>query len=310
MQDEERKWNRFASTDGKAIIVTKDYLDWLVRECNFKVSVIHNIFYYKTSNILNKIYQDLITERNSPTISPGRKQLIKNIVNFSAGFYGFNNNKNHAGKHKIVVGIDHNYNTLKHHMMEFQTLDFKNLCIKQTNSIHSKERKRKACQTAFPLFINIVEFGKLRLSQILCHFDTCLDPDKYRHLYTNVDNIVFVLSTPSLDEAVKPEFRQKFMDEKANYFTPNSAGHLKEEYKITVDRDWKFVSPRSHHYSIITNDMDVSVHKNSSVKGLSSEEYFKTNLAILNKEKITVEQERRVNKTKNMETKKQMFTFN
>ena len=310
MQNENGIWLRKSSTDGKPIITTQDYLNWMVTKFGFKVTKYHNVFFYKKSNILNQIYTQLLEERNVPLITPGRKQLIKNLVNFSAGYYGLNSQNQVNQTHTLVAGLNKHFNIFKHFIQDIETIDYTNYCVKTFQKPYNPNHKRKICQTGLPLFINIVEFGKMRLAQVLCHFDTCLDPESYRHLYSNVDNIVCVLSTENIEQAVKPDFNQTFLDEKINYFVPNKAGHLKEEYKITRMHNWKFVSPRSHHYSIITNNENVHVHKNSSLKGLSSVQSYNTNCALLAKQKISVEQERRVNKILGMETKKQIFTFN
>ena len=310
MQDEKGIWHRRSSTHGSTIIVTQDYLNWLINEFGFKVTRYHNVFFYKKTEILNQIYKDLLQERNSPTITSGRKQLIKNLVNFSAGYYGLNSDKQSSIKNSLVAGINKHYNQYKHFIQEIETVDYTHYCIKSYGKIDKPNKKRKICQTGLPLFINIVESGKFRLAQILCHFDTYLDSNSYRHVYSNVDNIVFVLSTENIDEAVKPALKDKFLEQKDNYFIPNKAGHLKEEFKITLEHNWKFVTPKSHHYSIVTTTKENDVHKNCTLKGLSSEEYFNINCAILAKEKISVEQERRTNKIVGMETKKQTFTFN
>lgn len=310
MQDEKSIWLRKSSTDGKPIITTQDYLNWMVTKFGFKVTKYHNVFFYKKSKILNQIYTQLLEERNVLSITPGRKQLIKNLINFSAGYYGLNSANQVTLTHTLVAGINKHFDIFKHFIQDIETIDYTNYCVKTFQKVYNPNKKRKTCQTGLPLFINIVESGKLRLAQVLCHFDTCLDPESYRHLYSNVDNIVCVLSTENIDQAVKPALNKTFLDEKINYFISNKAGHLKEEYKITRMHNWKFVSPRSHHYSIITNNENVNVHKNCSLKGLSSVQYFNTNCALLAQQKISVEQERRVNKILGMETKKQIFTFN
>ena len=160
------------------------------------------------------------------------------------------------------------------------------------------------------MYVAIVEFGKFRQAQVLCHFDKFLQPENYRHLYSNVDNILFALSTPTLEDAVYPHLKQQYDDEKKMFFNSNEPGHLKEEFHFLQDEEWKFVTPMTHNYAIITKKLNTAVHKNSAINNLSSHESFETCLKLLKNQTVSVQQKRRVNKLINTEMQEQTFVFN
>jgi len=162
--------------------------------------------------------------------------------------------------------------------------------------------------TAIPIFCCIVEFGKLRMSQILCLFQTFLSPLRYRHLYTNVDNVLIALSTPSLEAAVFPQQLEMFQKEKIDFFQFDTPGHLKEEFKIEAYQNWKFVSAAIMNYVIISDN--IFVQKNSSLNNMSVEQAYGASLALLNREKIVINQTRRVNKIANKDVEMIAITFN
>jgi hypothetical protein len=48
------------------------------------------------------------------------------------------------------------------------------------------------------------------MSQMLCLLDYYIDPVNYRHLYSNIDNIIIALAHPTFAECIKPEFKKEF----------------------------------------------------------------------------------------------------
>ena len=163
-------------------------------------------------------------------------------------------------------------------------------------------------KSPLPIYITILEYGKLRMSQILCFFDYYLDPSKYRHLYSNVDNIVMALATPTIDKAVVESLKFEFENEKTNFFKPNTAGHLKLEYVIPRDQDWKFVSAMPMNYVILAKTS--SVQKNCALNNLTNEYAYQCSFMMLTKQRLAVVQQRRVNKIANTDTKNVTLIFN
>ena len=310
LQNEGKKWQRCSSTQTskRAILLTKDYVEWLVKHLNFQITKIHYVFFYKKCTVLNAIFQHLIDLRMTPNILPSTKQLIKNVINFSAGYFGLNENKSAPIKNTLVCNAG-SYFDCKRHSIEFMgSIGKQDFFVKSFQK--AKSPKQKMGFAPLPIFVSIVEFGKLRISQILCFFDKFLDPASYRHLYTNVDNVVIVLSTATVDNAVKPAMQLQYNNEKANFFTEDTPGHLKEEFKITADQEWQFVSAMTMNYAIVTKDSDFSKHKSSALNGVSTTESYETSLRLLKKQPVKINQIRRVNKILNTDKKDITYVFN
>jgi len=308
-------WQRRSNIDGEdRILLTKDYLKFLMTQHNFQVTKIFTIYIYRTSKILNSIYKELLDERYSTT-SESKKRFIKNVINFSCGFYGLNSDKNLSKMKSCRLVSKKLSRRFEVERTGIDPIGNVNGDLFYYSKLYASEREknyRKMNISALPLFAAIVEFGKLRLAQILCFFDKYLNKESYRHLYSNTDNAVIALSTKCLEDAVKKNLLDNFMKEKPTFFDANIPGNLKEEWKVVAEKEnaWKFVSPITHNYAVVvTEDQDdeKSRHKNSTLSGLSAVEAYHISLEMLNRRIVYVPQERRVNKLESMEKKQQTF---
>ena len=308
IQEEKKQWTRQFQTT-KSILLTKDYLGYLQKKFNFQITFINSIFFYKNCNLLNQVFKTIVSDRMNPDITPGKKQLLKNIVNYSAGFFGFNQNKPSTVCNKIVPKISWRFNPSKNRISLLGSVDNTDYFVKSTYKELDLTKKQKSCSSPLPLYVSIVEFGKMRMTQILHLLDYFIDSLNVRHLYTNIDNIIIALAQPTLEDSIKPELKEQFLAIQQNYFTPNKPGHFKQEYYFTLDQCWKFVSPLMQNYAIITENNTQSVHKNSSLNYLSSQQSYDYSLKLLNREPINITQTRRVNKAINMDVHDQVFTF-
>ena len=303
----DKKWTRQPSTCGEPMMFTKDYADWLMKSFNFQFTVIHKVYFFRKCTILNSIFQDLTLLRMTPNLLSSTKQLIKMVINFTAGYFGLNQNGKTVAKYKIVSNITRRKFNIVNHKLDpihgsFEHDFYVKTVYKPASSHH------RLSITGVPIFCCIVEFGKLRMSQILCLFETCLCPLSYRHLYTNVDNVVFVLSTSSLDQAVQPHKQTLFDNERPNFFLPNTPGHLKEEFKIEAHQNWKFVTAAIMNYVIIADNF--SVQKNCALNNLSFIDAYNASRALLHNQRLVVEQKRRINKIVNKDVQMMTLTFN
>ena len=265
-------------------------------------------FFYKKCTVLNSIFQHLIDLRMTQCILPSTKQLIKNVINFSAGYFGLNENKSAPTKNTLVCNAGSYFDCKRHSIEYMGSIGKQDFFVKSFQK--TKSPKQKMGFAPLPIFVSIVEFGKLRISQILCFFDKFLDPASYRPLYTNVDNVVTVLSTATVDDAVKPALESQYRNEKKNFFTVDTPGHLKEEFKITAEQEWQYVSAMTMNYAILTKDSDFSKHKCSALSGVSTNESYETSLRLLKKQPVEIKQNRRVNKILNTDKKDITFVFN
>jgi hypothetical protein len=83
---------------------------------------------------------------------------------------------------------------------------------------------------------------------------------------------------------------------------------LKQEFYFEKETKWKFVSPRMQSFSIIAENLP-SIHKSSLFKHVSSLESYNYSLRLLNREPITLDQPRRVNKIVNTKMHQQTFVI-
>ena len=304
-KEKENDWQRLDETEAD-IMVTKDTLNYLTREFNFQIKSISSIFFYKKSNTFNFIFQNLIQQRAAPDITACRKQLLKKVVNYSTGFFGFNQNKPGQSTHKIVSKLNKRYDIFRNKLTILDQIENKDYMVKTTYKIPS--RALKPCLSPLPIYCFIVEYGKMKMSQILTFFDHFLDESSYRHLYSNVDNLIFALATDNIDQAVKPRFQDWYEIEKSFIFSDHEPGHLKQEFYFGKETKWKFVSPRMQSFSIIAENLP-SIHKSSLFKHVSSLESYNYSLRLLNREPITLDQPRRVNKIVNTKMHQQTFVI-
>jgi hypothetical protein len=310
IQNEDKKWKRCNSTKttNRAMLLTRDYVEWLVKYFNFQITKIHYVFFYKTCTVLNSIFQHLTGLRMTPDILPNNKQLLKNVINYTAGYFGLNENKSTTAKNTLVCNAGSYFNLKQHNIEYMGSIGKEDFYIKTFYKL--RPTKQRMGFAPLPIFVSIVEFGKLRISQVLCFFDKFLDSASYRHLYTNVDNVVIVLSTETIEDAVKPALQTKYQYEKLNYFIKDMPGHLKEEFKISADQDWRFVSPMTMNYSILTRDSKFSVHKNSAVNGVSTIASYEMGLKLLSKQPFEISQVRRENKILNKKKRNVTYVYN
>ena len=304
-------WQRtFATFSNEPLLLSKDYLDWLILKCNFQITIIHKVFFYKKCFVLNKIFKQLIEHRLNNDISACTKKLFKNIINYSVGFFGLNNNskKQKTTQVKLIACLPRRYNIYEDDCCSYN----KNISffIKQKNKHRVKPPLFTFSQTPLPIFIMTIDYGKLRLAQILSFFDTYFDPLKYRHLYSNVDNIVLALSTETLLEAVVPSQLTKFQQESKHYFVENTPGHLKLEWIVFAHQEWKFVSPYCMTYVLLTKDDTQNQCKISSLNTLSVQTAYDYAVNILENKTVQVHQIRRVDKLLNKHVKNITFIYN
>lgn len=308
LRNKTSNWTRNTFTEKEPILLTKDYLQWLIKKFNFQVTKIHQVFFYKKCDILNTLFQELVNLRMSIDILPSTKQLLKNVINFACGYFGLNNQKLKPSKLKLVTKIGKRFDVTKQNLLIESSIENVDFYIKQ--NVQKTKSISKMPFSPVPIFVMIIEFGKLRMSQILCFFDKYFVPSQYQHLYSNIDNVVIALSTPTVDEAVNPLYFLQYQNEKQNMFQPTMPGHLKLEWVLFQNQRWKFISPKIMNYAVVASDSNYSTHKNSAINNQTAEQAYATALDLFNKKTVKINQTRRVNKLLNKDVKITTFVYN
>ncbi len=94
-------------------------------------------------------------------------------------------------------------------------------------------KRRKATDTALPVYASVVEFGKLRLHNCLNFLRRTTRPEALRIFYSQVDNLVLGMSSENLEDLVDERRRPEFEEKKSEFFG-DAAGKPVEKWKVTT----------------------------------------------------------------------------
>jgi len=306
------------------VVLTRDYYQWLQHtfgKDRFRLECLHFVLFYKTEPVLNTVYRDLVNLRAS-TDDSVLKTFLKRLVNLSAGFFGSRSSQfNSKTSYRLVNKLPRNYAFYRHSADLRFTVDLEEASyfLLETKPWPVLGRKRSPSKSAVPLFLAIVEYGKLRLVDIFLFLQQHLVPGSFRLLYSNVDNMILALSAPTLEEAVAEDRRDSVRALAPHFFTATTPGDDLEgvlssikipghaELKWMVQQDWKFITLRTQHYCLASTRQDI--HKVSGLSCLSSQEAFAYAERILEGQRVAIPQERRVRKMVGVDTKPVVFYY-
>jgi hypothetical protein len=294
----------------KDFLVTRQTLDYLMKKHKFRLTDVKSVFFYKTSPALNHIYKALTLRRAQPGMSASNRELLKKVGNFSCGYFGLNANKsNTSGSTTLLLVADRpsNYNLSTCEFLPVGNVAGHNYYFFKRVT---PRKGRIPCSSALPLFVSVVEYGKYRMSDFLCFLDKYMRPGSFRHLYSNVDNVILAMADTSLLNCAKDELMEEYLHEsRTQFFEYGKPGHLKIEWTES-SQDWKFVSAMPQNYALISASSTTSRHKNSALNHISSQQSYDASCAMLEKKSVTFEQLRRTHKLANLETCVKTFVFN
>ena len=300
LSNKNNNWNRAGSTlKNEPLFFTRDYLNWLVREFNFRVTKVHKVWIYKKCKVFNLVFKQMIEKRALSSTSNSQKQHLKNVVNFCAGYLGLNEQKNKTvTKVRLVTQLGKDFDIFNTEVIPQDSIE--NVSYKILRKTIIKKKGRASVNAALPLYCLITEFGKMRLSQVMCFYERFLVPKKFKFVYSQIDNLILILSTETIEQATKPGLKKKFLAVQSTLFGL-SPGQLKEEFEFISSDRWRFVSGMPQNYAILAEN-NTGIHKNNGLNCISSEKSYSASCDILNKMKVFVQQERRVDKMCNTET--------
>jgi hypothetical protein len=300
------------------VILTRDYYEWLKE--SFHSVVLQDlewILLYKTEPLFNEIYDALIQLRSSTQDSVAAC-FIKRMINLSCGFYGTHTAQTNKTTYRLVDGPPKNLQFFRHHfnVEHVANVGQSGFILLETQAWPKVSPHRKVSSSAVPMFLCIIEFGKLRLMQILNFLQRNIHPSQFRTLYSNIDNIVFALGNANtLVEAVHPLRINHFHAEKNQFLGENgekAPGKAELEWIRNDSCGWRFVSLRTQHYCLIVTQPHAdksSLHKTSGWTHLSSQEAYALAMEMLAGRQVKLIQTRRVNKKCNMDTHQVEFVY-
>ena len=289
--------DRFNPTTSQGrMLLTSDYYAYLKNEFDFRVENVEWIVFYKRCPILPQVFKHLLELRQASAHIKSKSGIVKSIINYACGYFGLNSDKTHKTVARVTHKLPRRINLFVHEIEPINEIcnGFDIVIVKTAKK---PTAKKYASALPFVLFVGIVEYGKLRLNQALQFLQNYVRPTSFRLLYSNVDNLVFALSTDTFQEAFQCPLAYIFFDcESKDYFGPDP-GQLKLEWEMDSSTGWKFVSPMKMFYSVTSANPDMQgVHKTCAYKGLETSEAFDVALKKLNNISVHIEQMRRVDK--------------
>ena len=303
------------------VVMTRDYCEWL-KGCYgnaFHLDQLDWILFYKTEPVLNFIYQELVEMRSS-TSDPVLVTFIKRLVNLSAGFFGAHASQKGKTTYRLISGMPQNYAFYRHSVDSPHVIDLQDATyhLLETKPWPKLVAKRQPSKSAIPFFLTIVEFGKLRLIQLLHFIRQHAWPGCFRLLYANIDNAIICLGNDAdvLEGVVMPTKQISFRACQPHFLTspenPTKTPGLAEIkwQRGGVGCNWKFITVRTQHYCIgVQSNPTQDLHKTAGWSNVSSEQAFAWAEDLLRGRRVAVPQTRRVSKMLSMDTRDVVFHY-
>ena len=320
-QSRENKYTKQSLSFFGTVVLTRDYFEWLKKsfQC-VSLQDLEWVLFYKTEPIFNQIYSELTRLRSTST-DPVLICFLKRMINLSCGFFGAHTSQQDKATYRLVDGLPNNYAFFRHNLNFNYTTEIgqRSYILLETKALPKVSSYRKPSNSAIPMFVTIVEYGKLRLVQILHFLQQHVDPSRFRLLYSNIDNLVYALGdADTLEEALKPQCRVSFCLYKNQFLAGVTDGVVVKtpgmaalEWIRNASCGWKFVSIRTQHYCLVVSNSQEggNLHKTSGWTNVSSQEAYNLALKMLRGRPVSLVQTRRVNKKCNMETRQVTFNY-
>jgi hypothetical protein len=294
---------------GESVILTKDYFNYLLssRESGFTVEKILGCLLYPRWREFNNVFAELVELRNSDHLGSAEKRVLKNVVNYACGYFGLNAAKEKMRHPKMRLGtkVKSTINLNKTMIFSVESFDASDYII-----FHSvcKAPRKYSSPVPVPLYLGVVEMGKLRLLQILDWLEMGSVAGSVRHLYTNVDNLILALAAPDLDSLPSP--RPATFSLLKNFFFNGGEGGgekplpggLKLEWQVGgPGKRWQFASCALQNWAVVTeggdgDDGEDARSKTNLFAGVSARRSYENACKMLDNEPVTLQVQRRVNK--------------
>ena len=314
---EEGKQDFSSSTVGnKEVMLTRAHYEYLCREHNFQLSSVQAVLFYKSDFVLPQVFRELTRDRYSSSLhSPSKINVIKCLINFACGYFGYNANKKkgpNANKKRLVTGINFRRPSVGMFALTYAG-DFNGETFYTKTQMAQLPRRKgrtakpllfdKTNNAALPIFCTIIDLGKLRLAQCFDFIRRVTRPGSVQLLYTHIDNMILATSQPVFEQLVDASQLAYYREHRDEFLVPDAAvvpspGQLKLEYNLT-GHGWKFASPYACFYGLIVGDDAAGFSKTSGLNNLSAAESYNCAVNLLNQMPVTLTQQRRVDKTAN-----------
>jgi hypothetical protein len=302
-------------TEGTSVMLTRRMYEYLCRERGFLATSVEAVLFYRTDPVMPRVFAELTRDRYNAVHSPSQVNLIKCLINYACGYFGYNADKKKASQSRpkwLISGFKLEISRQSYQYMWVGDFDGKSFFARAklasvVQPLTAISRAAKPCNAALPVFVTIIDLGKLRLGESLSFIQRVTRPGSVKLLYAHVDNLILGLGEGRLDDAVCPSQRV-FYDahRRAHFQMPDQTqalpGQLKLEFEL-ASATWKFASPFPCYYALVDECQEsANRSKTLSLNSLSHINSYLCAEQLLNKTCETVDQERRVDKTRNTRT--------
>jgi len=294
-----------SSVGDRPLLVTRSYLEFLRRECQFKVSAVEAVLFFGTDDKANGLFQTLTLDRCNSE-DPMVNDLLKKIVNFSVGFYGQSGLKS-APKFvltnrfpKTSPHVSHRLES-NHGVRDWNKLV---LFVYKRNKVMVKQRY----SGYFPFHITVIENGKLRLLEFLHLLQTYLEPGSFKLLYSNIDSCHLAFAETDVLKLIAPHKCHQFARLWAEFVSQDKiAGKFVIDWAFDDVCGFKYVTARTQNYAVLSGTFGKK--KFSGINSYSEEECYHLSCKLL-EHGVRILQQRRTDKINSLDTETKSLYFN
>ena len=320
-QTRDKKYTKQSLSYTGKIVLTRDYYNWLKQTFqHVSLKDLEWVLFYKTEPIFNQLYSEL-TQLRSKSDDPVLVCFLKRMINLSCGFFGAHTSQQDKTTYRLVNGLPKDYAFFRHNLNLDYTTEIgpRSYILLETKAWPKVSSYHKPSNSAVPMFVVVVEYGKLRLVQMLHFLQQHLNPSKFRLLYSNIDNLVYALGdADNIEEAVETQhqdsfctYKDQFLASWSNGVVVKTPGMAALEWVRNAACGWKFISIRTQHYCLVVSNPSNggNLHKTSGWTNVSSLEAYNLALEMLRGNPVSLVQTRRVNKKGNTDTRQVTFNY-
>ena len=294
-------------------LITKDMLHHYVRHFDIISLDVDYCFVFRTCHALSKAYQHLLLECLQYKIKENHLnvKLFKRLFNFSCGYFGINLNKNQTRSRvrMTFLPFSRRVNIIRNGFQELRMVQNHQLYIRVTTVKPSKLIHRP-CPISLPIFATIIDYGKIKLHQLLAFLDKHSKQDALRLLYSNIDNLIFGLSANTIRDVIREDALETFDKAAGTYFSPLEGGKFKLEWTLAKASHWAFVTPTIMSYVYVNSDTNTGLFKMPALKkDRDLLEVYTIMRRLHDKLPVTIQEYRRTDKTLDTAEKLQNFIF-
>lgn len=295
------------------MLLTSDYYRYLKYYFGFQITHIEWIIFYRVCKDIPYVFNTLVTMRKNASLKSPKAAFLKSIVNYACGYFGLNLSKQAHTVSRIAYRLPKRFNIFRDEVAELDTFNDQPMLL-ITRRFDRNANTKYNCNTPLILFVQIIEFGKLRLNQVIQCLQQHVRPKAINILYSNVDNLIIALSEDNLFDAL--DFSPGVVKAQRDFYLKwrtlcgEGPGMLKEEWCQKSTDNWQFVSPCRMFHVILTRQEHENHHKSTFFHGLPTQEAFQVAMAVLKKQSIQVLQEKKTNKLSGTDTRMVTYTFN